>query len=41
MIINLLKLACVGFAGIAVGLTIAGLYVMNEMRRELKKDRGC
>ena len=41
MILNLLKIVCVAFGGMAVGLAIAGLFVMNEMRNEMKKDKGC
>ena len=41
MILNLLKLAGIAIAGMAVVLALGYLYVMNEMRNEIKKDRGC
>ena len=41
MILNLLKLAGVAIGVMAVVLAIGCLYVMNEMRNEIKKDRGC
>lgn len=41
MILNLLKLAGVAIGGMAVTLALGYLYVMNEMREEIKKDRGC
>ena len=40
MILNLLKLAGVAIGVMAVVLAIGYLYVMNEMREEIKKDRG-
>ncbi len=41
MILNLLKLAGVAIGVMAVVLALGYLYVMNEMREEIKKDRGC
>lgn len=41
MILNLLKIVCVAFGGMAAILALGYLYVMNEMRNEIKKDRGC
>jgi len=41
MLINLLKLAGIAIGVMAVVLALGYLYVMNEMRNELKKDRGC
>ena len=40
MIFNLLKLAGVAICVMAVVLALGYLYVMNEMREEIKKDRG-
>ena len=40
MILNLLKLAGVAIGVMAVVLAIGYLYVMNEMRNKLKKDKG-
>lgn len=40
MILNLLKIVCVAFGVMVAVLALGYLYVMNEMREELKKDRG-
>ena len=40
MILNLLKLAGVAIGVMAVVLAIGYLYVMNEMRNEMKKRDG-
>lgn len=36
MILNLLKIVCVAFGGMAATLALGYLYVMNEMRNEMK-----
>jgi len=41
MFLNLLKIGGVAIGGMAVTLALGYLYVMNEMRAEIKKDRGC
>lgn len=40
MILNLLKLAGVAIGGMAVVLALGYLYVMNEMRNEMKRRDG-
>ena len=40
MLINLLKLAGVAIAVMAVVLALGYLYVMNEMRNEMKRRDG-
>jgi NADH:ubiquinone oxidoreductase subunit F (NADH-binding) len=40
MILNLLKLAGVAIAVMAVVLALGYLYVMNEMRNEMKRRDG-
>jgi hypothetical protein len=40
MILNTLKIIGVAIGVMAVVLAIGYLYVMNEMREEIKKDRG-
>ena len=40
MILNLLKLAGVAIGGMAVTLALGCLYVMNEMRNEMKRRDG-
>ena len=40
MILNTLKIIGVAIGVMAVVLAIGCLYVMNEMRNELKKDKG-
>jgi len=40
MILNTLKIIGVAIGVMAVVLAIGYLYVMNEMRNEIKKDRG-
>ena len=40
MLINLLKLAGVAIGVMVAVLALGYLYVMNEMREEIKKDRG-
>ena len=40
MLINLLKLAGIAIAGMAVVLALGYLYVMNEFRNEIKKRDG-
>jgi hypothetical protein len=41
MLMNLLKIFGVGLVVMIVVMVLGHLYVMNEMRNELKKDRGC
>ena len=41
MILNLLKLAGVAIGVIVLVLAVGYLYIMNEVRNELKKDKGC
>jgi hypothetical protein len=41
MFLNLLKIGGVAIGGMTVTLALGYLYVMNEMRNELKKDKGC
>ena len=41
MILNLLKLAGVAIGGMVLVLAVGYLYIMNEVRNELKKDKGC
>ena len=40
MLMNLLKIFGVGFGVMAVVMVLGHLYVMNEMRNEMKKDKG-
>ena len=41
MLINLLKLAGVAIGVMVLVLAVGYLYIMNEVRNELKKDKGC
>jgi len=41
MILNLLKLAGVAIGVMVLVLAVGYLYIMNEVRNELKKDKGC
>ena len=41
MLINLLKLGGVALGGMVLVLAVGYLYIMNEVRNELKKDKGC
>jgi len=40
MLMNLLKIFGVGLVVMIVFMVLGHLYVMNEMRNELKKDKG-
>ena len=41
MLINLLKLGGVALGGMVLVLAVGYLYIMNEVRNEMKKDKGC
>lgn len=41
MILNLLKIGGVAIGGMVLVLAVGYLYIMNEVRNELKNDKGC
>ena len=41
MLMGLLKIFGVGLGVMTVVMVLGHLYIMNEMRSELKKDKGC
>ena len=41
MFLNFLKIGAVAVGGMVLVLAVGYLYVMNEVRNEMKKDKGC